>query len=383
MLRQVHNAYTLYTVYAIIPDMKTDAFSLPFSLNRNLRTPLSTQLADGLRKAILSGHYRPGDILPSYQQLAQALGVSLRVPREAMADLVARNLVNPRPRVGCEVLPRGATVQRGRVLVVMPGDSFVSYHSASLIEAFRVRMTDAGWLVQVTTFDRTAQGRTNYAALDDALGQRHDYAFLIHATTDVFKRIAAAGIPAISFDSDAGHGVRDDVRLSFDAALDRLLPELRARASKDILLLEYKPYPRIHERLRQAGIFFTSRAVPWMTGRGYLEKIVRAGFALSRDCLKGTKRKTGLLFFTDDFVARGGLCAVQSCGLSVPKNLQIVTFTNKGYAPIFPVELTRLEADPFRLAQLTADEVLRRLAGSPPQSVIGEVGYIPGSTLRR
>lgn len=300
-----------------------------------------------------------------------------------MADLVARNLVNPRPRVGCEVLPRGATLQRGRVLVVMPGDSFVSYHSASLIEAFRVRMTDAGWLVQVTTFDRTAQGRTNYAALDDALGQRHDYAFLIHATTDVFKRIAAAGIPAISFDSDAGHGVRDDVRLSFDAALDRLLPELRARASKDILLLEYKPYPRIHERLRQAGILFTSRAVSWMTGRGYLEKIVRAGFALSRDCLKGTKRKTGLLFFTDDFVARGGLCAVQSCGLSVPKNLQIVTFANKGYAPIFPVELTRLEADPFRLAQLTADEVLRRLAGSPPQSVIGEVGYIPGSTLRR
>ena len=383
MLRQVHNAYTLYTVYAIIPDMKTGDFSLPFSLNRNLRTPLSTQLADGLRKAILSGHYRPGDILPSYQQLAQALGVSLRVPREAMADLVARNLVNPRPRVGCEVLPRGATVQRGRILVVTPGDSFVSYFSASLVEAFRVRMTKAGWLVQVTTFDRTAQGRTNYAALDDALGQRYDYACLIHATTDVFKRIAAAGIPAISFDSDAGRGVRDDVKLSFDAALDHLLPELRARKPKGILLLEYKPYPRIHERLRQAGIRFISRAVPWVTGRGYLEKIVRAGFALTRSCLNGTKRKPRLLFFTDDFVARGGLCAVQSSGLSAPKDLQIVTFANKGYAPIFPVELTRLEADPFRMAQLTADEVIRRLSGNSPQPVIGEISYIPGSTLRR
>ena len=97
MLRQVHNAYTLYTVYAIIPDMKNDDISLPFSLNRNLRTPLSTQLADGLRKAILPGHYRPGDILPSYQQLAQMLGVSLRVPRPHDRGRLARPGHHVRP----------------------------------------------------------------------------------------------------------------------------------------------------------------------------------------------------------------------------------------------------------------------------------------------
>ena len=78
--------------------------AIPFKIDRNNQANLSTQLADGFRRAILTGYYRPGDQLPSFTEIALQLGVSIRTPREAMKRLVAENLVRSRSRIGCEVL---------------------------------------------------------------------------------------------------------------------------------------------------------------------------------------------------------------------------------------------------------------------------------------
>jgi DNA-binding FadR family transcriptional regulator len=73
---------------------------LPFAIDRNGSANLPEQVAEGFRGAIRSGHYRPGDILPSRGEIAQALGISVRIPREAMAILAAENLVRPRRGIG-------------------------------------------------------------------------------------------------------------------------------------------------------------------------------------------------------------------------------------------------------------------------------------------
>ena len=51
----------------------------PFELKRNNGHTLVEQATDGIRRAIVSGYYRPGDVLPPVRMLAAMLYmVSLR-----------------------------------------------------------------------------------------------------------------------------------------------------------------------------------------------------------------------------------------------------------------------------------------------------------------
>lgn len=56
--------------------------------------------------AIVSGDYRPGDILSSEVDFAQSLDVSRGAYREAIQVLAAKGLVESRPKAGTRVLPR-------------------------------------------------------------------------------------------------------------------------------------------------------------------------------------------------------------------------------------------------------------------------------------
>ena len=83
---------------------------LPFSLDRICPTSLSDQFVDGVRTAIDEGYYRIGDRLPTWRALAKELGVSERVPREAMASLAREGLVVSHQRLGCMIA--SSTVRR-------------------------------------------------------------------------------------------------------------------------------------------------------------------------------------------------------------------------------------------------------------------------------
>ena len=362
--------------------MKPASSPLPFALNRRLRTPLATQLAENLRNAILSGYYKEGDILPSYKQLAGELGVSLRIPREAMSDLVVRGMVNPRPRIGCEVLPQKTKSWKGRIHVIAPGDTFVTYFAAILFERFRQVMTGEGWLVDLITFSRTENGKSDFAMLDDALTRKCDFALLIYPTAATIRHIKKSKIRYICFGSDSSERA-NDTSISMESAMEDVIRQIRRRRIRKVTLVEYTPVPEIHGKLHKAGIAFKSLTVPWMTGIGYLERISRRGYELTRRLLAKRKGKSSeLIFFTDDFVARGGLCALLESGLKVPADVNVITFANKGFSPFFPTKLAKVEADPFDLANRIADEVLRRIAGLPPQVVSNIAHYLPGTSLR-
>jgi DNA-binding FadR family transcriptional regulator len=57
------------------------------------RTDHVTQLADWLEQAILSGEFRPGDLLPSEREISTRRGVSRSVVREALGRLASLGLV--------------------------------------------------------------------------------------------------------------------------------------------------------------------------------------------------------------------------------------------------------------------------------------------------
>ena len=64
------------------------------------------RLTDYLGLAILRGEFRPGQSLPSELRLCELLGVSRTAMREAIRGIVAKGLVESRPKTGTRVRPR-------------------------------------------------------------------------------------------------------------------------------------------------------------------------------------------------------------------------------------------------------------------------------------
>lgn len=81
-----------------------DAKKLPFSHMGSKR--LHGAIAKDLGVAIVSGKYVPGDILYGEIEYAEKFGVSRSVFREAMRLLVAKGLVESRPKLGTRVCPK-------------------------------------------------------------------------------------------------------------------------------------------------------------------------------------------------------------------------------------------------------------------------------------
>jgi DNA-binding FadR family transcriptional regulator len=66
---------------------------------------LSRKITREILGSIIEGHYRPGDLLPTEEELAQQLGVSRPVVREATKAVTMLGMLRSRQGRGTEVLP--------------------------------------------------------------------------------------------------------------------------------------------------------------------------------------------------------------------------------------------------------------------------------------
>src|SRR5690606_30026871 len=64
---------------------------------------LHVRVADQLGLAIVRGDFKPRESLPPEGQLCEMLGVSRTAMREAVRGLVAKGLIESRPKVGTQV----------------------------------------------------------------------------------------------------------------------------------------------------------------------------------------------------------------------------------------------------------------------------------------
>ena len=79
---------------------------LPVTLDRSDPRPLGLQLADQVRRLVLSGTLAPGDRLPSTRRLAADLGVARAVVEQAWDQLRAEGWIEGRQGAGTWVVRR-------------------------------------------------------------------------------------------------------------------------------------------------------------------------------------------------------------------------------------------------------------------------------------
>jgi len=89
-----------------------------------------------------------------------------------------------------------------------------------------------------------------------------------------------------------------------------------------------------------------------------------------------------VFLFWDDFVAQGALLAFRERRLRIPKDVKIVSLSNRGLGPVYSESLTRFECDASEAGEKVSAYVLALLAKGrlPPVPVISP-HYVFGATF--
>ena len=91
---------------------------IPFRIQFRPGVSLCDQVVYAAKKAIVSGHLRPGDAFPSVRILSKELKINPNTAHKVVAQLVASGLLETRPGIGTVVatLPEASSSERTELL---------------------------------------------------------------------------------------------------------------------------------------------------------------------------------------------------------------------------------------------------------------------------
>ena len=356
-----------------------------FTLDRESGVPLSDQLVERLKAAIVKGMYQPGDVLPGILELAVAADVSEKVARMALRRLSGEGWIRTRRHVGSVVLARTGNVVRWRVLFFSHNPYFC-YYTDRVISELRTRLLHEKGGVSTIAISR-CRGKNSYLQLEELLKERWDLILENGMDATSRKMIEDAGWPFVVIDYDtqtAPSGAANCVGLvkfsSGLAAKDFILTCARRNVRSVVQLQCNLAAFDVAERLRIMGVEVrTERTSAGLDPEG----VAKESYALIDGWFKhGRPPLPDVIVFTDDYLAQGGLLALRRHGIRIPEDVSVASFVNKGHLPIWDQPLTRLEMDPITHGAALAKAVRTYLHGKPfPDGIVLGTVWKAGDTF--
>ncbi len=363
---------------------------IPFSLDRDSRISLTRQVETGFKRAILSGRYVAGEVLPPREELASMLGVSSIVTREAIRRLVSEGFIVARPRIGSVVRKPDAPLWKGRVMLVgANGDG--GYYQSLLGQTLRAKILSAGYLTVDATVLWKSRGVCDPSSILPLLKETTDMVVVLSQTLPVLRLIDKEGVPFVTFETKWKKYPRCKAQFPTDTsvATREMAKVCREEGVKNVLeVYAWGGDKRATIELQRAGIAVRQWRIE-KPPQGYdsIGDIQRAALRAfeARLAKEGASWLPDLLFFSDDdHVASGALTALLHHGVDIPGDVRVVTLSNRGLGPVFHRPLARLEYDPVAHGSVIADYLLAYLAGKAPKTVPKlHVAFFPGETLSR
>ena len=355
------------------------ARQVPFTVSRDDKRSLLQQVVDGLREAIVASFYRPGELVPSYRELAPMLGVSRIVTQVALRRIADEGLVESRPRRGSVVRDPGAKQWRGHVVFVYDGLD-LGYFQTVLSEELRIRLNRAGYLFSRATVEGDSNGEPcDFSNLDAALSRAVDLVVVLYQRPAIFRHLAKRGIPyaAIIETSKAPPGAVGLTHLDNNTAVPEFVAECRAANVEKVVQLTFHPQMcDAAPALRAAGIAVSTLRLKPDFSIGKLLGAEKAGYVAFERLIRSRRlsRET-VYFFADDYLLHGALLAMAHAGLAIPQDVRVASLTHVGLGPYFPRDLSRMEMDSKAHGAAVADAALAYLTTGryPEGSVIGPV----------
>lgn len=350
----------------------------PFARDPDGGEHLYRQLASRLGRDIRDGKLKPGQRLPSMDDLAEACGVTKITVRRALLELKSEGLIHTRPAQGtyvAETIPSVRQRNRNKVLTVglvsrvltgEPGP----YH-AEILASLRTEMSrQKGNLVVLPapplgSFDLSEQ--MGHANLDAVI-------FLGPFESDALRRIVRNGPPSVLVDFqlrglhvdtiavDNVHG--GEIAINHLVSLGHrelavILGEKDAAATKDRLV-------GVRNALEQANIPLSSVRI--LEGDFLLE----SGYKAMASMLKSGSVPTAV-FCMNDEMAVGVVQALRRLSsLEVPRDISVIGFDDIIWGTATHPRLTTIRVDKGLMGRLAMQRVL---------SAIGTKSHTITSTL--
>ena len=358
----------------------------PFALDRSRHGDLARQIADGLRKAIETGYYKAGDVLPPVRDLGEILGVSMGIAVQAVTMIREESLISPRPRVGSVVCAKDQPLWKGHVVIVVPPGRGNPLDNMVHV-AVRDSLIAAGYLTTSASVGETAPGRfDDFSLLDTLLRQQTDLVVQIQGQESVARWLSRRGVPFVRF------GLTDFrppncvglVRRDDDLAVADFAAHCREAGVRRVAQISVFNRANVAAALASCGIAVKTFRVPKELdyGTGYKLSQWAMSFFRSRLASKGAKWLPELIFSSDDHLTTGMLAAFYEAGVRVPEDVRLVTLANIGYGPVFPLPLTRMEFDTAEIGEKLTKGILSYLrSGEFPQGVVVGPEYVRGETF--
>ena len=362
------------------------AKTLPFSIRRDDRRTLVQQVVDGVREAIVRGYYRPGDLLPRWEDFAPTLGVSEIVVRGAVRQLANEGFISVRPRIGSVVRDRGEKQWLGHVLFVDPEGDLGYFHTL-FADELRTRLNKAGYLFTRATVEREgAEGPYEFSLLDAALSRSVDLVITLQDRPPIFRHLAKKGVSfaAVASKQPSVSGAVGQTRLDFLTAVPDFVEACVAAGVRKVVHVNWYGFPSgFAQALREAGITAVSVSVkPEESLRKLFVVEAAALTTFARHIESSRFDRDAVYFFADDYVARGALMAMAQAGLRAPDDVRVATWANAGLGPAYFRPLSRMEMDPIAAGATVAAASLEYLAtGKYTEGTVIGPKWIKGETL--
>ena len=362
---------------------------MPFQVDRNLGVNVETQVTDGLREAILTGFYKPGDVLPTILEFTRGLHVSLRALQPAYRTLKREGLIVPRRSVGTVAAGPRTDVFHGRVVIVNQGEN-PFYSNAVKNEVLTRRLNAAGYVV-VTVSAIPIGGRRNdpekerfdVRQMTAALRQNTSLAVVIDSAPALERAVAAAGTPffTISGTRSATPGCIGSAPLDIDGALPAVLARLRERNVRSLVQVGIQQTSLMDPGALRGACESYDEWTGWPKPlkQAKQEVIVRAAYDHFRARYRTKADLPDAFLFTDDYLARGALLALIGAGIRTGRDVLVITLANTGTTPLHIDPIDLILRDPARDADAIADALLAYLdTGTAPGTIALKSTFVAG-----
>jgi len=334
-------------------------------------------ITEALEGQILSGGLKPGDRVPSEEEIATAHGVSRPTAHRALRELQTRGLVTRQRRWGTVVAERQSLKTKRIGLIVDVVDESYGFPQPGLLRGIQAGLSDEYSLVLCDSQNDPQRE----AELIRKMRDESDGIVLLPINsaenTPLLKSIAASGFPLVMLDR-VPEGVDVPVALSDNYATTlSAIETLTGQGHRKIGFLSfYKPhvstvqdrYRAYQDALKAVGEPESEdyvRFLSWELEHSHDRRFAQAVQDAVVYMLNAEEPLTALFCVQDMFVPIV-MEACEKAGRRVPEDVALVTF-NDGPAMVLrkPWAVHRIVPRVFEIGRVAGEALLRAMLGSP------------------
>lgn len=351
---------------------------------------ISETIAEALEADLASGRWKPGERLPSVDELRARFGAGEYAVRHAIRRLADTGAISVKKHVGAVVTARSSWTWKGRIAFVAVG-AMGSYFQQMMSVRFAQRFESAGWQFVSVVLDNAKDGLLDLAPLRRHLVGGFDFAVGLFGEHQIADVLDHAGVPYVVLNGfthdfpNARAVIREDSRECFAA----LIEALRARGARRLVEFDM---PRSIDRsfkrqLFEAGIGVERVMCKWDNEQKWTLGDLRAcGHRTVADYFadeRHMRRPPDVVLFDDDYLAAGGVVALFEAGFRIPDDIGVVCHTNCGNELALGVPVARFVNDPVSYADAVAEYVVAQLEGRRVALPKISWSFVPGESIGR